>query len=136
METNTAHHPTTTDYLNTRWEAQRRANAEWIALNAAAPAWVHNRINAEAERIDNLQESLADTYAEYRGEVARYGDAWPGAHAQLDDMEDAIADAEARYDEVVADAVAFGYTPYGDFVPARTWEIYSELTADWAPEPF
>jgi hypothetical protein len=132
----TAHHPTTTDYLNTRNEARNRANAEWVALNAAVPAWVHNRLNEEGEHISNLQESLAETHAEYEGEVARYGDAWPGAQQDLHNLQESLADAEARWDEVVADAVVAGYTPYGDFVPARMEEIYAELTADWAPEPF
>ena len=38
------------------------------------------------EREDALYEAQSqytDIYAEYRGEVSRYGDAWPGAQLQL-----------------------------------------------------
>lgn len=128
---------TTTDYLNTRQAARDQANAEWVALNADVPSFVHNRLTEAAEWISNLQESHSELQAEYSGEVARYGDAWPGAQIQLADMQAGIAQADAAYDEVEAVAVAeFGYVPYASFVPARTEEIYAELTADWAPEPF
>lgn len=31
-----------------------------------------------------LYETFGEIYAEYRGEIARYGDAWPGSTAQIE----------------------------------------------------
>jgi hypothetical protein len=43
-------------------------------------------------------ESLGDIEAEYRGEVARFGDAWPGAADQLARTREGARKAEADYE--------------------------------------
>lgn len=43
-------------------------------------------------------EALGDYEAEYRGEVARFGDAWPGAADGLARMREGARQAEADYE--------------------------------------
>lgn len=49
------------------------------------------------EAIDGTIECYGDTYAEHRGETARFGDSWPGAQIQLANMNNGITSMEAEY---------------------------------------
>lgn len=42
-------------------------------------------------------ESYSEIYAEYRGEIARFGDAWPGSAEQVRNCSLALVAAEARW---------------------------------------
>lgn len=53
-------------------------------------------IDELAEDVRNGAEAYAEIYAEYRGEIARFGDAWPGSAIQIANGHRAQAAAEAR----------------------------------------
>lgn len=69
------------------------------------------------EDAEGLHEAFGELYAEYRGEIARYGDAWPGSAAQ-------VAAGHAALDEVdrVAALVRAIEPPYGCHVPAPVYD--------------
>ena len=45
-------------------------------------------------------EALAETECQYKSEVALFGDAWPGAAIQLDEMRSGLHRAEKRIEEL------------------------------------
>jgi hypothetical protein len=48
----------------------------------------------ELDYSEGLYECYGETYAQYRSEMGRYGDAWPGSYDQITGMEDAIREVE------------------------------------------
>lgn len=72
-----------------------------------------------AEIVDGATEGFGELSAEYRGEVARFGDAWPGAAIQVRDAEAAIARAEATYRALAEAAKAAG-------LPDPAWMVEAQ----------
>lgn len=66
--------------------------ATWCPANRrhdtfpAAPPLASGTYADLAECVDFVAESYGDMRAEHRGEVARFGDSWPGAQLQLASM--------------------------------------------------
>lgn len=50
-----------------------------------------------AEGIEALSTYYYETLAEHQGEVARFGDSWPGAQLQLQEMRQALSEYQAEW---------------------------------------
>ena len=52
------------------------------------------------EDYDNLDESYGESYSQYIGEIAQFGDAWAGSAIDLQEMRDSLAMLSDRIDAV------------------------------------
>lgn len=55
-----------------------------------------------AEGCDALAESYSETYSQYRGEIAAFGDAWPGSALQVAGLRADLAAYEAEWERRMA----------------------------------
>ena len=63
------------------------------------------------EAMDAAQDCYSDNFAQYRNEVAQFGDAWVGADAQLERMRNAIAELDREHERRFGEACAIPLTP-------------------------
>lgn len=69
------------------------------------------------EYIDDGWEQYGELLAEYRGECARYGDAWPGAALEVAGFRQGLEESERRI-TFLADALGGLGPVHGPAVPA------------------
>jgi hypothetical protein len=110
-----------------------RADAIWTARNVGIDPALFAAYDEACEAAQDIAEAAAEYEAEYRGEVARFGDAWPGAAIVVANATAHLRAANERA-AVAAQAIrAAGGMTYGDAWILAEAEARAAVAADDDP---
>lgn len=100
---------------------------------AATLAEANVELEKWCEYKSGAHEAYGETYAQYRGEIAHYGDAWPGAALDVARMSEAIGEIEAEIEALFEDWPQLD--PDVDLDGSKARRIAERIAADNV-EPF